>query len=399
MINVAFVQPFLAHYREPIYGLLCRSKVDGIEYVFYSDKSSNISLSTINPDKASLALEEGGIRWKFVRNIWFGKVFLWQKDVLKIALDRNVDVIIFAGIMYYFSTWIAAILARYTGKRVLMWTHGYLRKEKNLKGLIRQLFYQLSDGLLLYGNNAKKMLVERGFRPENLYVVYNSLDYDKQCAIRQSITNKMLVSLKKQLFKNPAHPVCVFIGRITPRKKLHMILDAVALLAKRNIFLNLLLIGDGPDRERLEQIANNRGLSENVNFFGACYGEEHIGPLLSMSDLCVAPGEVGLTCMHSLVYGTPVITHDNVDYQGPEWEAIEPGKTGAFFNHGNVGDLADVIEHWLKNHDDRNAVRSDCIEIIDKYYNPYYQLDVITSAVKGIPADALDNAGAVGVVS
>ena len=69
-IKVAFVQPFLAHYREPIYSLLSRSEADGIEYVFYSDKDSNIPLRTINPNKASLISDSGGIRWRFIKNIW-----------------------------------------------------------------------------------------------------------------------------------------------------------------------------------------------------------------------------------------------------------------------------------------------------------------------------------------
>ncbi len=64
--------------------------------------------------------------------------------------------------------------------------------------------------------------------------------------------------------------------------------------------------------------------------YGACYDEEIIGELIFNAQLCVSPGNVGLTAMHSLVYGTPVITHNNFSNQSPEFEAIIDGKTGSF---------------------------------------------------------------------
>lgn len=48
------------------------------------------------------------------------------------------------------------------------------------------------------------------------------------------------------------------------------------------------------------------------------------------ADLCVSPGNVGLTAMHSLVFGCPVITHNCFEWQMPEFEAIQPGITGDF---------------------------------------------------------------------
>ena len=44
-------------------------------------------------------------------------------------------------------------------------------------------------------------------------------------------------------------------------------------------------------------------------------------------DITVSPDKVGLTAIHSMAYGRPVITHDNMDRQGPEVEAVIPGRT------------------------------------------------------------------------
>lgn len=108
-----------------------------------------------------------------------------------------------------------------------------------------------------------------------------------------------------------------------------------------------------------------------------------------LSDLCVAPGEIGLTCMHALAYGIPVVTHDNPDFQMPEWEAIQPGITGELFRYGDVQDLARVIADWFKLGKSRKQLSVDCRTIIDRCYNPSYQAMVINGAVAGIPASKL----------
>lgn len=385
-LRVVLLQPFLSHYREPIYNLLCRQEYPNPKYSFLSDIVSNNGIKTIDFQKSRIAPPSGGLHWQKVSNVWFGKVFLWQSAAIRLALDKDVDCIIFLGTMYHFSTWIGAIIARIRGKRVLMWTHGYLREEKGIKGWIREKFYKLSDGLLLYGNRARQLLCKRGFDPECLYVVYNSLNHEEQCKVRDNCSAEVLKGIRQKLFLHSDLPVLIFVGRLTPQKKLPMLIEAAHILKKKGIELNILFVGDGPERKNLEQLVLSYSMTSNVVFYGACYAEEELGPLFMLSDLCVAPGEIGLTCMHALAYGIPVVTHDNPDLQMPEWEAIQPGITGELFRYGDVHDLARVIADWLELGKSRKQLSVDCRTIIDHCYNPSYQAMVINAAVIGMPA-------------
>lgn len=148
---------------------------------------------------------------------------------------------------------------------------------------------------------------------------------------------------------------------------------------------NMLFIGSGPEQETITNIAEKLGLLDNIHFYGPAYIEEDIAPLIMMSDVCIAPGEVGLTAMHSLVYGVPVVTHGNYDEQMPEYEAIVDGYSGSFFRQGKVDDLVDKIKGWIKI-TEKDKVRKQCYDVIDKYYNPYYQLKVISAVVSGTPS-------------
>src|SRR5439155_1448825 len=106
--------------------------------------------------------------------------------------------------------------------------------------------------------------------------------------------------------------------------------------------INVLLVGDGPEKESLQSMAAR--LRIPVKFFGACYDEATLARLTMVAHVTVSPGKIGLTAMQSLAYGTPVITHDDHTAQGPEWEAILPGRTGALFHAGDVRHLASVIK-------------------------------------------------------
>jgi glycosyltransferase involved in cell wall biosynthesis len=386
--KVAIIYHVFAHYREPILRLMCEQDSPLPEYTIYSGKDcTEEGLKTIDMEKATLRIKDGGLRWRFLKNIWLlpSKPFLWQKGVLKIAWSKEHNTMIFLGNMYFISTWPAVILARLRKKRVLMWSHGFIRRDRGLKGCLRWLFYRLPHGMLLYGNWARNLMIEMGFDPKKLYVVFNSLDYDRQLELRTTITHLNNLDTRAKLFKNPEFPLILFVGRLTPQKQLMRIVNAAKHLTKgyHSFPVNLLFVGDGPERKVLENQLQKDGLMERVCFFGACHDECKLAPLIAAADLCVAPGEVGLTAIHSMVYGTPVITHDDSSGQGPEFEAIIPGKSGLFFRKGDDEHLAEMIRGWYRSDLNRQTIRQWCFEVIDKYYNPHFQLKVINCAVIG----------------
>ena len=383
-IRVAIVYHCVAHYRESIFRLLCQQEANGIEYTIISgDHDHTPSLATVDVSKAKISVAEGGLRWRLVKNKWFGSRFLWQSGVVRLAVTREFDAIIYLGVVYHLSTWASCFLARLTGKKTFMWSHGFLREEKGLKGFVRSTFYRLCDEMLLYHNRARDIFIKRGFNPRKLKVIYNSLDVEKQKQVREKNDKNNIEDMRKSLFKDVSLPILLWIGRLTRQKSLDMILVATEKLDSLNKKVNILFIGDGPEKENLDTLARGLGLSDRVVFYGACHDEDKLGTLIAMADICVAPGEVGLTCMHSLAYGTPVITHDNFDFQMPEYEAIKPGVTGAFFKYKDIDSLAETIDAWISDIQySRNEIRQNCYKVIDVFYNPAYQVSVINQVIQ-----------------
>ena len=163
---------------------------------------------------------------------------------------------------------------------------------------------------------------------------------------------------------------------------MHLLLHAANILNQKGIQVNILIIGNGEDEECLKDISRQYNL--NTWFYGPSYDEEINAQLLAQSDLCVSPGNVGLTAIHSMMFGTPVITHSNFANQGPEFEAIISDKTGAFFEEEDVQSLADTISNWLNSKSDRAAIRQACYAEIDNNWNPDFQIRIIEKNISHI---------------
>lgn len=327
-----------------------------------------------------------GVPFMRVHNCFLAGRVLFQSKVIRLALRRDIESMIFLGSAHFATTWLSAAAARLTGKRVLFWSHGWTSPDLGVKKICRLAFYRLAHGMLLYGHHAKRIGIRMGWRPEDLHVIYNSLDYSAQVATRQAVHEAELTTTRESFFGARAgNPTLICAGRLIAMRRLDLLLEAMCRLKKEGRPVNLLLVGDGPEGALLRNCAQCSGLT--VHFHGSCYDESVLARLFMASDLLVMPGRIGLAAIHSLGYGTPVLTHDDPHDQGPEWEAVIPGFNGAHFAHNDSSDLARAISEWFKRAPERDEIRERCYEVVDRFYNPATQVELIERALEGKAAD------------
>ena len=376
MKKILIIYHYFPHYRLPILNSLCNQENMDMDYTFLSGFTSDIPLNILKEKDVST------LKFISAKNRWFFGNILWQTKVLRNSISSEYDCIIYLGSPNFITTWLGALIAKIMGKPTLFWTHGFLNSN-NIKNRLKKLFFSIPDGLLLYGNKAKNNLVSHGFKNDNLFVIYNSLDYNKQIKIKNSINNNDVFELKKKLFKNYNLPVIIFIGRLTRQKKLNNIVSITKELHNQGILVNVLFVGDGLMKNDLIESVKKSSLLDYFTFFGECHDESQLAHLITMSSICVSPGEVGLTAMHSLVYGTPVITHDCEEFQMPEYEAVVDGITGGLFKYGSLESLLLKVKEWLAK-DNYKEIEDNCSKIIHDYYNPNIQSKLINKAVMKI---------------
>lgn len=310
------------------------------------------------------------------------KHYYYQQGVQK-YLRKPYDTYIMLGETRCLSTWLFLIRSLfYPKKKIYLWSHGELGKTGKGGRFLKRLLYGFCDGAFIYNERSVKLMAEMGIPFQKLHIIYNSLNYDAQLPIRNSLQP---LRLYQSHFGNDNKNI-VFIGRLVTAKRFDLLLDAVLILKKRGVFVNVTFIGDGVERQNMERMAEDYGIKEQVWFYGACYDERINAELLYNSDLCVSPGHIGLTAMHTMMFGCPAITHDNYDRQTPEFEAIREGETGSFFHENDSTSLADCISRWLVEHadvDSRNRVRQACYAEIDTKWNPHNQIRIFKEVLFG----------------
>lgn len=125
--------------------------------------------------------------------------------------------------------------------------------------------------------------------------------------------------------------------------------DAVMVFyhVQQKIPAKLLLVGDGPERARIEKLVRELGIYENVRFLGKLDAVEEV---LSVADLFLMPSEnesFGLAALEALACEVPLITSN----AGGLPELNLNGITGFL---SNVGDVTDMVNNALYILDDAN---------------------------------------------
>ena len=379
-INLAIVFKYLPAYR---LGVLYK--------LFEFDKKFDITFYAGNKEQEGIKLanwyllsKKGNLKYA---KTWFYKpsLLLWQKGIISQIIFSKHDVFIFDGAISHLPNWIFLILCKLTGKKTLLWSHGFKGVDKGIKLKLRLLFFKyLASGNIIYGNTQKKIMIDLGFNPNTLTVIYNSLNPQLQREKLKCLVDKEIHYLKKSWFNNPTTFTIIFIGRLVERKGVSDVVNAIYNLKIDGIHANCLIIGKGNQENALKRLIEKYNLADQIRMLGAVYEEDNLAKCFAASDLMLSPGNVGLNCIHSLGYGVPVCTHDNYEFQNPEVESIIDGENGVLFGYENYNDMILKLKEYILSGRSKKESQASCFKMIDNYYNPNNQAECIKSAVAKI---------------
>lgn len=381
MKRVAFFQRVFAHYQWGLVQELAEHSEH--RYTFFGDDRDPAGTG-IEPIPAS---QRQRVDYHTVRTWQPTPHLAFQPSVLRAALFGDYDCYILEGAFTYPLAWLAILAARLRRKRVLLYTHGWKRVDTNRAiHMLRLSFMRLSDGLLLYGNRAKSIGLASGIPAEKMYVAYNSMDYATMTSLRDKISTEDSSELREKLFGDKNLPTIIYTGRLVASKRVDFLLAACNLIRRQGQEVGLIIVGGGPEAPTLKDLAAQQAL--RVHFTGALYEEQELAPLFAAANVMVVPGPTGLSAVHAMTYGTPVVTSDVWGSHGPEIEGIVPGCTGNFYQTDDLHSLVQTVQPFVRDVYARNRYRHYCQTVVDRYYNPQVMRQVFDRAVSGFPAKA-----------
>jgi glycosyltransferase involved in cell wall biosynthesis len=138
-------------------------------------------------------------------------------------------------------------------------------------------------------------------------------------------------------------PVVGTVCELRPQKALEVLVEAADLLRERVPGLRVLIVGDGPERERLEELVRRRGLDSVVTFPGL---RRDVSDLLAAFDLCVCCSDYEgspLAVMEYMAAGKPVVA----TRVGGVPDLVEDGVNGLLVGPRDPVALAEAVAELL----------------------------------------------------
>jgi glycosyltransferase involved in cell wall biosynthesis len=184
----------------------------------------------------------------------------------------------------------------------------------------------------------------------------------------------------------------VYIGRVVQKSNLDLLIDALSRPNCAGVTLDI--IGDGDDKARLQARCAELNLDKRVTWHDGTVDEAKIAAVFNRCQLFVYPGAVGLSLIHALAYGLPVVVHDDRWKHGPEIAALDKGKNGHTFANGDPVALSEVIAGTLGKPADLTRMSAAAIATTDESFNAADMADRFCDAIaKLLDADTASPSG------
>lgn len=318
--KLTIVQTTVASYRMPLFNTI-RKVLQKNFLVYCGDRFFEPTIRLDDDFKPDQLLEN-----KFILS---NKV-LWQSGLLKNALQEGI--LILSLNPRVVSNWVVLLVRKICNKPVFLWGHAWPKGGKDTKSeKLRHIMRSLADEIIVYTYNQKKELQEK-MPAKKIHVAPNALYFNKQ--------------MVHSYIANPSD--IIYVGRMVENKKVELLYrafkDAMTQLPNAT---RLILIGDGPERNKIVEYIKQDKLEDRVVIPGSITAIEELHNYYKSSLISVSPGRVGLSLTQSLGFGVPMIIARN-ELHGPEIEAAVDNKA-YFFKENDVQDLSHLILNCFKN--------------------------------------------------
>ncbi|HSV74965.1 MAG TPA: glycosyltransferase family 4 protein [Chthonomonadales bacterium] len=248
-----------------------------------------------------------------LRNAYIGRParVVWQNGLVREIRSGRYDVAIAAMDPRIITNLIGREAARRARVAWVWWGHGI-----RPRGRFRRLYAWLArdaDSCILYSEEGRQQLIAAGAPGDRLYVAPNGLDTDAAARLRRDTPFASRTAV-------------LYVGRLLASKRVDRLIDAFRLaLPRLRPDSVLVIIGDGPDRARLGELAAD--LSGRVQFVPGTYDDTRLAEHYNRAWAAVSPAAAGLSVMQAFQYGVPYVLPHGVPH-GPEAAVVAHGVNG-----------------------------------------------------------------------
>lgn len=215
-----------------------------------------------------------------------------------------------------------------------------------------RLAVRRADRIVAVACHMKDRLIADGVPADKIRVVHNA------CLIEPAVLESVLAC-------SPTRPPRIGIAaRLSPEKGVDIGIEAFAQVVKRYPDAQLLIAGEGPEDERMMQVAKRLRVGSRVEWMG--YQEDIAGFYDRLTVLLIPSRSEGLpnVALEAMAHGVPVVA----TAVGGIPEVVADGRTGLLAKSGDIEGLAQRIIRLLDDTLLRNRLRRNgCLEVASRF--------------------------------
>jgi len=208
--------------------------------------------------------------------------------------------------------------------KLAFWGHGrnFQSSPRGLRQRLGRWTGRQADWWFAYTELSAREIEDFGFPSEQITILNNAIDTREIQSWRESVHPSEL-SVLRQALGLAGQNVGIFLGSLTPPKRLEFLFRAADRVRQTCPDFELLLVGDGPERQEVLEAVRLRPWSR---WAGARAGREKC-LWLALGKVMLSPGMVGLHRLEGFAAGLPLLTTD-CGLHSPEIAYLESGRNG-----------------------------------------------------------------------
>lgn len=260
----------------------------------------------------------------------------------KIIYNEQYDVIHCNTPMGGIVTRIAAGKARKNGTKVYYTAHGFHfykgapKKNWIVFYPIEKFFSRMTDKLITITEEDYK-LASKKFHCQIEHIHGVGADSKRY----HPVSEENHIKLKNKFSLSANQNVILCVGELLPNKNQQMAICVMKKIVKEYPDAQLLIAGNGPEKENLEKLIIINDLSHNVKMLGYTTNLQEYQQLSDVSITCSKREGLPLNVVEAMLSGTPVVASENRGHK----ELIRDGETGFIVQ---VDDVEDMAKHILE---------------------------------------------------
>jgi glycosyltransferase involved in cell wall biosynthesis len=240
--------------------------------------------------------------------------------------------------------------------KLAFWGHGANLQSGNPHGL-KERFKRWTtnrvDWWFAYTQMSADLVAKAGFPRNRCTVLNNAVDTSELLRQRRSVTLEETLALRESLGFG-AGPVGVFVGSLYVDKRLDFLFAAAQAIRQQIPDFQLLIVGEGPERDKVQAWC---AANPWTRWAGARFGREKVVHV-SLAQVMLNPGLVGLGILDAFVCGTPMLTTD-CGIHSPEIAYLDNGVNGVM-TADDVDVYAGACVQLLRDPVALDALRAGC---------------------------------------